>query len=85
MHDNPPWINSVPSNFGHAVAGPLKADEWCTMSTIYLPLALVGLWVKRTSHSLLDVGAHLCCVLDHIVAFVSTITLACLQTTTATY
>ncbi|KAF8592802.1 hypothetical protein K439DRAFT_1643569 [Ramaria rubella] len=29
------WINSIPPNF---------ADEWRTLSTIYLPLALISLW-----------------------------------------
>ena len=40
----PSWISSVPYNFGDASAGTLKADEWCTMSTIYIPLALVSMW-----------------------------------------
>ena len=78
----PSWINSIPSNFGHAAASQLRADEWHTISTIYLPLDLVSLWGKGTSHSLPDIGAHLPCVLDHTMALVSTITLACLQTTT---
>jgi hypothetical protein len=40
----PSWINSVPRNFGQKAAGSLKADEWRTMATIYLPLALTSLW-----------------------------------------
>ncbi|THV04110.1 hypothetical protein K435DRAFT_649992, partial [Dendrothele bispora CBS 962.96] len=40
----PSWINSVPKNYGEASAGTIKADEWRTLSTIYLPIALVTLW-----------------------------------------
>ncbi|KAJ3818491.1 hypothetical protein F5880DRAFT_1491291 [Lentinula raphanica] len=40
----PSWVNSVPKNFGEAKAGSLKADEWRTLSTLYLPIALVILW-----------------------------------------
>ncbi|KAI6037172.1 hypothetical protein BKA83DRAFT_4041305 [Pisolithus microcarpus] len=36
----PSWLRSVPKNFGEAKAGTLKADEWRTLATIYLPLAL---------------------------------------------
>jgi hypothetical protein len=76
----PSWINSVPYNFGDSAAGPLKADEWCTMSTIYLPLALVSLWGAGTSHPSADIGIKLRRVLDHTMAVVSAITLACLRT-----
>ncbi|KAF8582369.1 hypothetical protein K439DRAFT_1271545, partial [Ramaria rubella] len=44
------WINSVPPNFGDATAGMLKADKWCTLSTIYLPLTLISLWGAGTIH-----------------------------------
>ncbi|KAJ3825927.1 hypothetical protein F5878DRAFT_507275, partial [Lentinula raphanica] len=40
----PSWVNSVPKNFGEAKAGSLKADEWRTLSTLYLPIALIILW-----------------------------------------
>ena len=77
----PSWINSVPYNFGDAAAGPLKADEWRTMSTIYLPLALVSLWGEGTSHPSADIGVKLRRVLDHTMALVSAVTLACSRTT----
>jgi hypothetical protein len=70
----PSWINSVPYNFGDAAAGPLKADEWRTMSTIYLPLALISLWGENTSPFRR--------ILDHTMALVSAIILACSRTTT---
>ncbi|KIK18120.1 hypothetical protein PISMIDRAFT_110046 [Pisolithus microcarpus 441] len=40
----PSWLRSVPKNFGEVKAGTLKADEWHTLATIYLQLALVSLW-----------------------------------------
>ena len=77
----PSWINLVPYNFSDAAAGPLKANKWRTMSTIYLPLALVSLWGEGTSHPSADIGVKLCHVLDHTMALVSAVTLACSQTT----
>jgi hypothetical protein len=70
----------VPYNFGDAAASPLKANKWHTMSTIYLPLALVSLWGEGTSHPSADIGIKLCRVLDHTMAVISAVTLACLQT-----
>ena len=78
----PSWISSVPYNFGDASAGTLKADEWRTMSTIYIPLALVSMWGEGTSHSSPDVGIMLRRILDHTMALVCAITIACLRTTT---
>ncbi|KAF9521984.1 hypothetical protein CPB83DRAFT_751682, partial [Crepidotus variabilis] len=49
--DTPSWIESVPLNFGETAAGMLKADEWCTMSTIYLPIALISLWGDNNQHA----------------------------------
>jgi hypothetical protein len=40
----PSWINSVPANYGENSAGTVKADEWCILSMVYLPIALVTLW-----------------------------------------
>jgi hypothetical protein len=40
----PSRINSVPSNYGEASAGTIKADEWHILSTVYLLIALVMLW-----------------------------------------
>jgi len=77
----PSWINSVPYNFGDAAAGVIKADEWRTLSTIYLPLALVSIWGEGTSHPSTDIAAQLRRVLDHSMALVCAITLACTKTT----
>ncbi|KAJ4495678.1 hypothetical protein C8J55DRAFT_409255, partial [Lentinula edodes] len=40
----PSWLNSVPKNYGDAKAGSIKADEWRTLSTVYLPVALITFW-----------------------------------------
>jgi hypothetical protein len=40
----PSWIESVPKNYGEAAAGTLKADEWRTLATVYLPIALISYW-----------------------------------------
>jgi len=80
----PSWLPSVPHNFGDAAAGTLKADEWRTMTTVYLPMALISLWGKGTSHASQSAAARLKGVLDHTMALVSAITLACMRTMTET-
>ncbi|KAE9400410.1 hypothetical protein BT96DRAFT_938750 [Gymnopus androsaceus JB14] len=45
----PGWINHVPHNYCDANAGTIKADEWRTLSTIYLPIALVLLWGEKVN------------------------------------
>ncbi|THV07826.1 hypothetical protein K435DRAFT_642365, partial [Dendrothele bispora CBS 962.96] len=47
----PTWINSVPGNYSEKSAGTIKADEWRTLATIYLPIALVTLWDYNTRHT----------------------------------
>lgn len=81
---SPSWLPSVPHNFGDAAAGTLKADEWRTMTTVYFPIALISLWGKGTSHESQPAAARLKQVLDHTMALVSAITLACMRTMTKT-
>ena len=52
------------------------------MFTIYLPLALVSLWGDGMSHEFPDDASRHHLVLDHTMALVSAITLACKQTMT---
>lgn len=78
----PSWLGSVPYNFGDAAAGNLKADEWRTMFTVYLPIALVSLWGEGTSHPSAGVAEKLRDVLDHTMSLVSAVTLACMRTVT---
>ncbi|PBK83344.1 hypothetical protein ARMGADRAFT_909613, partial [Armillaria gallica] len=63
----PSWINSVPSNYGEASAGTIKANEWHILSTIYLPIALVTLWGDDNSQPLPDNSWYLP-ILDHTMA-----------------
>ena len=46
----PSWVGSVLQNFGDVAAGTLKADEWQTLGTIYLPLALISIWGQGIPH-----------------------------------
>ena len=79
--DKPSWLGSVPHNFGSAAAGTLKADEWRTMYSVYLPLALVSLWGEGTNHPFQD-RQKWRAKLDHTMALISAIRIACLRTTT---
>ena len=40
----PSWLASVPTNLGKLSHGKLKADQWCTLGTTYLPVSLICLW-----------------------------------------
>ena len=42
----PSWLTSVPTNLGEPSHGKLKADQWRTLGTIYLPVSLIHLWDK---------------------------------------
>ncbi|KAF8579441.1 hypothetical protein K439DRAFT_1620550 [Ramaria rubella] len=80
--DNPSWLSSVPHGFGDAAAGTMKADEWRTMYSIYLPLALVALWGEGSSHPSPELSMKFSWVLDHTMALVSAIIIACKRTMT---
>lgn len=80
--DTPSWLPSVPANFGDAAAGSLKADEWRTMVTVYLPIALVSVWGEGTEHESATIGVRFRQVLDHTMALFSAITLASMRTQT---
>jgi hypothetical protein len=45
--ERPTSVRHVPSNFGEAGAGSVKADEWRQLATIFLPIALVILWGEK--------------------------------------
>ena len=40
----PSWLTSVPTNLGEPSHGKLKADQWRTLGTTYLPISLIRLW-----------------------------------------
>ncbi|KAF5317882.1 hypothetical protein D9758_018788 [Tetrapyrgos nigripes] len=77
----PSWVNSVPKNYGDADAGTLKADKWRTLSTIYLPIALVTLWGDEHSPPSQD-PAVLQSVLDHTMWLFQAVMIVCRNTMT---
>ena len=77
--DIPSWLGSVPSNFGDKAAATIKADEWRTLVTVYLPIALISLWGLTGQRD--DVAPDLRAVLDHTMDLVCTVYLACVCTT----
>lgn len=80
--DTPSWLPSVPYNFGHVSAGHLKADEWRTLSTVYFPISLVSVWGEGSAHSTPELASSLRRILDHTMALVSAVSIACLRVTT---
>jgi hypothetical protein len=76
----PSWLRSVPYNFGDAAAGTLKADEWRTFFTVFLPLALISLWAEGMSEP--GVSSEFEKVLNHTMALVSAVSIACMRTMT---
>jgi len=80
--ETPSWLESVPHNFGYAAAGSLKADEWRTMTTLYLPIALISMWGAGTPHASSSDASFFREVLDHTMALVSAVRLACMRTMT---
>jgi hypothetical protein len=73
----PSWVYAVPLGFGEAKTGTLKADEWRTLTTIYLPVALTTIWGEGSEHKTTHVASALRARLDHTMHLTSAITLAC--------
>ena len=73
------WLTSIPSDFGSASHGKLKADQWCVLGTTFLPVSLVHLW------SVVEVGnsySKRCCqILDVTMSLLSTVAIACSRVT----
>ena len=61
------WLRSVPANFSNTAAGMIKADKWCSLITVYLPITLISLWGSS------QVEKHLKDKLDHTMLLVSTV------------
>jgi hypothetical protein len=78
----PTWFQSVPSTVGDAAAGTLKAAEWRSLATLYLPLALVSIWGDGTSHSSQEVAQTLRKLLDHTMILCIATQLTCSRTMT---
>ncbi|KAF7362698.1 hypothetical protein MVEN_00619100 [Mycena venus] len=72
----PSWINSVPHNYGENNAGTIKADEWRTLATIYIPIAIVLLWGDQPKND----AERLREMLVHSMALFQAVTLVCRYT-----
>jgi len=75
----PSWLTSVPSEFGSASYGKLKADQWRVLGTTFLPVSLVRLW------SVVEVGnprSERCRqILDVTMSLLSAVAIACSRVT----
>ncbi|KAJ7186299.1 hypothetical protein GGX14DRAFT_374839 [Mycena pura] len=48
----PSWVTSVPSEIGGTASdGKLKADQWRTLGTVYMPMTLIRLWSEAPEGS----------------------------------
>lgn len=54
----PSWVDTVPSRFGHASAGSVKAAQWKILFSIYIPVAALSLWCPRVPGSEADADEH---------------------------
>jgi hypothetical protein len=75
----PSWVNCVPHNYGQASAGTIKADQWCTLATIYLPIAFVTLWGYENGLRPAN-GSRFLRILDHTMALFQAVTVVCRNT-----
>ena len=72
----PSWVSSVSNNFGDTMVGTLKANEWWTLGTIHLPIALISSWGEGTPHASTKEAAHFLQVLKHTMCLVSAVIIA---------
>jgi hypothetical protein len=82
--DTPSWINTVPYNFGQRSAGSLKADEWRTMGTLFLPIALTIL-LGDDNGAPPPEGSQNLQILDHSMALFQAVLIAMRYTITPTH
>jgi hypothetical protein len=71
----------MPKNFGKKSAGSMKADEWRTLATIYLPLALVSLWGEQQTR-VMGTSSSTGEILDHTMHLVQAVSIAMSYTIT---
>lgn len=48
----PSWVTKVGRHFGEKANGKLKAAEWRSLMSIYLPISLLRLWSNSSRHTL---------------------------------
>ena len=75
----PSWLTSIPMNLGEPSHGKLKADQWRTLGTVYLPVSLVRLWVPPHRDNPQQAGRQK--LLSLTLSLVSAINIASLRTT----
>jgi hypothetical protein len=81
----PSWLDSVPTNFGAAGAGTIKAGEWQIIATIYAPLALCSIWGEHTSSCSKNAQEKMRQILDHTMDLLLAIRIACMSTMTRSH
>ena len=50
----PSWIERPPTNLGEKSHGKLKADQWLTLFSVFLPLVLPEVWLSSPSKTNMD-------------------------------
>lgn len=59
----PSWVTRIPVNFGSAQHGKLKADQWRSAASVYLPLALTILFTTINDASVSEeLAEQLACI-----------------------
>ena len=75
----PSWLTCLPTNLGEPSHGKLKADQWRTLGTIYLPVSLVRLWHGSSEDD--KRSARCKKLLSVTLSLISAIAIACRRTT----
>ncbi|KAF8801630.1 hypothetical protein BYT27DRAFT_7173847 [Phlegmacium glaucopus] len=76
----PSWLTSVPTNLGEPSHGKLKADQWRTLGTTYLPISLIRLWDQLEDSS--DKHSQQCKkLLEVTLSLISAVVIASSRTT----
>lgn len=68
--------------FGTKAAGSFKVNEWRTLFTVFLPIALITLWGAGIQHPTAEKAHHLYLILDHTIVLVSAVLVGILRYTT---
>jgi len=77
----PSWLTSVPSEFGSAGYGKLKADQWRVLGITFLPVSLVRLWSVVEAGDPRSERCHQ--ILDVTMSLLSAVAIACSRVTSA--
>jgi hypothetical protein len=75
----PSWLTSLPSEFGSAGYGKLKADQWHILGTTFLPVSLVRLWSVVEAGNPHSERCHQ--ILDMMMSLLSAVAIACSRVT----